>query len=87
MAGEIIDGLPLISPVVGLISNPVGRVGSILHVSICPPLIVGLAVCIAVPLVKVNGSSLYESRYGGISLTWIVIVVEPLPPAFVAVIV
>ena len=59
---EIADGLPLISPVEGLMSNPVGNVGFILQVSICPPLIVGLAVCIAVPLVKVNGSSLYESR-------------------------
>ena len=61
MDGEITDGLPLISPVDGLISKPIGRLGSILHVSICPPNLVGLALFIAVPLVKVNGSSLYES--------------------------
>ena len=87
MDGEITDGLPLISPVEESISSPVGKAGSILQVSICPPLMVGLAAVIAVPLVNVNGSSLYESRNGGMSLTCIVIVVEPLPPAFIAVIV
>ena len=69
MDGEIADGLPLISPVEESISSPVGKDGVMLHVSICPPLIVGLAVCIVVPLVKVKGSSLYESRYGGMSFT------------------
>ena len=69
MDGEIADGLPLISPVEESISSPVGKDGVILHVSICPPLIVGLAVCIAVPLVNVNGSSLYDNRYGGMSFT------------------
>ena len=69
MDGEITDGLPLISPVEESISSPVGKAGSILQVSICPPLIVGLAAVIAVPLVNVNGSSLYESRYGGMSFT------------------
>ena len=69
MDGEIADGLPLISPVEESISSPVGKDGFMLHVSICPPLIVGLAVCIVVPIVKVNGSSLYESRYGGMSFT------------------
>ena len=69
MDGEIADGLPLISPVVESISRPVGNIGAILHVSICPPLIDGLAAVIAVPLVNVNGSSLYDSRYGGMSFT------------------
>ena len=57
------------------------------QVSTAPPLTVGLAAFITVPLVRVNGLSAYESKYGGISLTCIVIVVEPLPPALIAVIV
>ena len=68
--------------------KPCGRGGKIDQFTAGPPLIVGIALGITVPTVKLNGLSLYESECGGMvdgSIIWIAIVVEPLPPAFVAV--
>ena len=53
--GDIVVGVPLISPVDGLMLRPVGSAGEILHVSTAPPLDVGVAPTIGEPLVKVNG--------------------------------
>jgi hypothetical protein len=50
-----------------------------------PPLDVGVAVVIAVPLVNVNEFGEYDIDDGATSFTWIVTVAVPLPPGLVAV--
>ena len=80
-------GVPEISPLEVEKVRPVGSVGVIDHAVTVPPNADGVAVVIAVPLVSVNGLPLYETEYGERSLTWMVTVAVPLPPALVAVIV
>ena len=80
-------GVPEISPLEVEKDSPAGSVGVIAHEVTVPPNADGVAVVIAVPFVSVNGLPLYETEYGERSLTWIVTVAVPLPPAFVAVIV
>ena len=52
---EIAVGVPEISPVTVENVRPVGKVGVIDHKVTAPPLADGVAVVMAVPLVKVNG--------------------------------
>ena len=52
---ETAVGVPLISPVAVENVRPVGKVGVIDHKVTVPPLADGVAVVMAVPLVKVNG--------------------------------
>ena len=80
------EGVPEIPPVEVSNVRPVGRVGAIDHVMTAPPVEDGVAVVIAVPLVKVNGLPVYEMVEGAMSLTTIVIVATSLPPVLVAVI-
>ena len=54
----VVVGVPLISPVDVLKDSPDGRFGEIDHAVTAPPLDVGVAVVIAVPLVNVNGEPL-----------------------------
>ena len=65
--------------------RPVGSAGVIAHEVTVPPLADGDAGVIAEPFSKVNGLPLYDTEYGERSLTWMVTVAVPLPPAFVAV--
>ena len=80
-------GVPEISPFEVEKVRPAGSAGVIAHEVTVPPNAVGVAVVIAVPFVSVNGLPLYATEYGDRSLTWMVTVAVPLPPAFVAVIV
>ena len=80
-------GVPEISPLEVEKDSPAGSVGVIAHEVTVPPNADGVAVVIAVPFVSVKGLPLYETEYGERSLTWMVTVAVPLPPAFVAVIV
>ena len=48
-------GVPEIAPVAASSVRPVGRLGEINHEVTAPPLEVGVAVVIAVPLFRVNG--------------------------------
>ena len=52
-----------------------------------PPVEVGVAVVIALSLIRVSELGLYATVEGATSLTWIVTVAVSLPPALVAVIV
>ena len=67
--------------------SPAGSVPVSDHDTTVPPLDVGVAVVIAVFFVNVKKLGLYDTDVGAISLTTIVTVAVPLPPAFVAVIV
>ncbi len=67
--------------------NPAGSVPLSDHDTTSPPLEVGSAVVIAVFLVNVRKLGLYDTEDGAISLTTMVMVAVPLPPALVAVIV
>ena len=64
---------------------PVGSDGLIDHETTVPPLEVGVAVVIAESLAKVMKPGLYATDDGAMSLTWMVTVAVPLPPALVAV--
>ena len=75
-------GVPLISPVEVSKVSPVGSVGDMAHVTTVPPLDVGVAVVIAVPLVKVNGLPLNVTEDGATSLTVIVTDAVSVPPVF-----
>ena len=83
---EIAVGVPEISPFEIEKVRPAGSAGVIAHEVTVPPNADGVAVVIAVPFVSVNGFPLYATEYGDRSLTWMVTVAVPLPPAFVAVI-
>ena len=52
-------GVPEIAPLVVEKERPVGSDGEIDHEVTVPPLTVGVAVVMAVPLVRVNGLPLY----------------------------
>ena len=80
-------GVPLIAPVDESKDKPAGSEGDTDHEVMVPPLTVGVVVVIAVPLVSENELGLYVSDDGATSLTTMVTVVVPLPPALVAVIV
>jgi len=80
-------GVPEISPVDVEKLRPAGRAGVIAQEVTVPPLADGDAGVIADPFSRVNGLPEYETEYGERSLTWMVTVAVPLPPAFVAVIV
>jgi hypothetical protein len=67
--------------------SPAGSVPVSDHETTAPPLEVGSAVVIAVFFVNVRKLGLYDTEDGAISLTTMVMVAVPLPPAFVAVIV
>ena len=78
-------GVPLMAPVEESRASPAGRDGDVDHEVTVPPMEIGVAVVMAVPFVNVNGLPLYETEYGETSLTSIVTVAVPLPPALVAV--
>ena len=75
------------APVVVEKDSPAGKVPEIDHDTTAPPIEVGKAVPIVVSLVNVRKLGLYETEDGAMSLTTIVTVAVPLPPAFIAVIV
>ena len=74
-------------PVEESIANPAGRDGEIDQEVTGPPLVVGVTVVIAVPLVSVNELGLYVSEDGATSLTTMVTVAVSLPPVLPAVMV
>jgi len=78
-------GVPDMAPVDESNEMPVGSDGLIDHETTVPPLEVGVAVVIAESLAKVMKPGLYETDDGAMSLTWMVTVAVPLPPALVAV--
>ena len=80
-------GVPLIAPVEESKDNPAGSDGEIDQLVIVPPFTVGVAVVMAVPLVKLNVLGLYVRDEGATSLTTIVTVTVSLPPVLVAVMV
>jgi len=80
-------GVPEISPVDVEKVRPAGSAGVIAQEVTVPPFADGDAGVIADPFSRVNGLPEYETEYGERSLTWMVTVAVPLPPAFVAVIV
>ena len=78
-------GVPLMAPVELENRRPAGKVGEIDQEVTVPPPALGVAVVMAVPLVRVNGLPVYTMEYGETSLTWMVTMAVPLPPRFVAV--
>ncbi len=80
-------GVPEMAPVEVEKDSPAGSVPVSDHDTTAPPRDVGVAVVMAESFVKVRKLGLYETEDGAMSLTTIVTVVVPLPPAFVAVIV
>jgi len=80
-------GVPLMAPVEESKDNPAGSDGEIDQLVIVPPFTVGVAVVMAVPLVKLNVLGLYVRDEGATSLTTIVTVTVSLPPVLVAVMV
>ena len=78
-------GVPEIAPVEVEKESPAGRVAEIDQEVTVPPLEVGVTVVMAVFLVNVRVLGLYVTDEGAMSLTWMVTVAVPLPPAFVAV--
>ena len=80
-------GVPEMAPVEVEKDSPAGSVPVSDHDTTAPPLDVGVAVVMAESFVKVRKLGLYETEDGAMSLTTIVTVAVPLPPAFVAVIV
>ena len=78
-------GVPLISPVEVSKDNPAGRDGDTDHEVTVPPLDVGVKDVIVAFLVKLTEVTPYDTDVGGASLTIMLIVVEVLPPVFVAV--
>jgi hypothetical protein len=80
-------GVPLMEPVEASKDKPAGSDGEIDQLVIVPPFTVGVAVVMAVPLVKLNVLGLYVRDEGATSLTTIVTVTVSLPPVLVAVMV
>ena len=78
-------GVPEISPVELSNNNPAGSAGVISQFVTAPPVEVGMAVVIALSLVRVSELGLYATEEGATSLTWMVTVAVSLPPALVAV--
>ena len=83
----MVVGVPLIAPFEESSDSPAGREGDTDHEVTVPPLDVGVAVVIAVPLVKVNEFGLYVNDEGATSLITISTSAVVLPPVLVAVIV
>lgn len=65
--------------------SPAGRDGDTDHEVTVPPLDVGVKDVIVAFLVKLTEVTPYDTDVGGASLTIMLIVVEVLPPVFVAV--
>jgi hypothetical protein len=74
-------------PVEESIANPAGRDGEIDQEVTGPPLVVGVTVVIAVPLVSVNEFGVYVSEDGATSLTTMVTLTLSLPPVLLPVMV
>ena len=79
------DGVPLMAPVEESSERPAGSDGETDQVVMVPPLLVGVTVVMAVPLVSVNELGLYVKDDGATSLTTMVTFAVVLPPVFVAV--
>ena len=73
------------APVEESIERPLGSEGETAHEVMVPPLAVGVAVVMAVPLVNVNEFGLYVKEEGAMSLTTMVTSSVVLPPVLVAV--
>ena len=78
-------GVPLMAPFEESSERPAGREGETDQEVTVPPLDVGVAVVIAVPLVRLNEFGLYVKDEGAISLTTISTSAVVLPPVLVAV--
>ena len=87
MDEETTVGVPEIVPLLVSKFRPDGSDGEIDHDVGVPPPEVGVAVVIAVPLVRVNELGLYVTEDGAASLTRMVTVAVALPPLLLAVIV
>ena len=81
------EGVPLIAPVDESSERPDGREGETDQEVTGPPLVVGVTVVMAVPLVSVNVFGLYVSAEGATSLTSMVTSAVVLPPVLLAVMV
>ena len=79
------EGVPLIAPVDESSERPDGREGETDQEVTGPPLVVGVTVVMAVPLVSVNVFGLYVSAEGATSLTSMVTSAVVLPPVLLAV--
>ena len=73
------------APVEESSERPAGSDGETDQVVMVPPLLVGVTVVMAVPLVSVNELGLYVKDDGATSLTTMVTFAVVLPPVFVAV--
>ena len=82
---ETAVGVPLMAPVVESSERPAGSEGETDQEVTGPPLVVGVTVVMAVPLVRVNVLGLYVSAEGATSLTSMVTSAVVLPPVLVAV--
>ena len=80
-------GVPEIAPVEVEKARPAGSVDEIAQDVTVPPLEVGVMVVMVESLLNVRKLGLYVTEDGATSLTTMVTVAVPLPPAFVAVIV
>ena len=78
-------GVPLMVPVEESSANPAGRDGETDQEVTGPPLVVGVTVVIAVPLVSVNEFGVYVSEDGATSLTTMVTATVSLPPVLLPV--
>lgn len=78
-------GVPEMEPVEVEKERPDGSDGDIDHAVTAPPLVVGVTVVMVVSLVRVSELGVYVMDDGATSLTWMVTVAVPLPPALVAV--
>ena len=78
-------GVPLMAPVEESSERPAGSDGETDQVVMVPPLLVGVTVVMAVPLVSVNELGLYVKDDGATSLTTMVTSAVVLPPVLVAV--
>tara|TARA_B100000674_G_scaffold301441_1_gene250260 strand:- start:6282 stop:6728 length:447 start_codon:yes stop_codon:yes gene_type:complete len=86
MALLVTVGVPEIVPVELSIDRPAGSVGVIDQESTVPPVPEdGVAAVIAESFASVMKVGLYATDDGAISLTWMVNVAVPVPPALVAV--
>lgn len=81
----VVVGVPEMAPVDVEKERPDGSDGEIDHDVTAPPLVVGVTVVMVVFLVKLNELGVYVMDDGATSLTWMVTVAVPLPPALVAV--
>ena len=78
-------GVPLMAPVDESSDRPAGNEGETDQVVMAPPLVVGVTVVMAVPLVKVNEFGLEVRRDGAMWMTSMVPDHVVLPPVLLAV--